>query len=397
MLYTFQYAPKNSHQVFGQQTGVAALKDFIVNYKKKAQRAALLYGPLGNGKTSSVYALAKELNYDLLEINSSDLRNEESMKTFLGSALGQQSLFFRPKIILIDEIDNISGVKDRGCIPALLKLVEKSTFPIVVTANDLSDSKFKSLLKACQQIDYPPVEHKYMVHTLKWVCEQENIQAEEKAISALARQAGGDVRAALIDLQSCSGDTKLTYSQILALSDRKRTDSILNALTIIFKSSNAANALPALENVDMELRDVIIWLDENLPREYINPRSLAKAYEYLARADVFQGRISKRQHWRFLAYMNDLLTAGISSAKVEKNTSPVRYRQTMRFLQMWQAKMKIAKKKEIAVKLAAMMHMSDKDAFTQVPYLQAIFRTSPAEEMIAELGLEEEEVEWLRR
>src|SRR3989338_5580155 len=121
MLYTLKYAPQNSNQIFGQQEGVAALKDFIINYTKKSQRAALLYGPIGNGKTSSVYAVAKELGYDLLEINSSDLRNEESMKTFLGSALGQQSLFFRPKIILIDEIDNISGAKDRGCIQALLK------------------------------------------------------------------------------------------------------------------------------------------------------------------------------------------------------------------------------------------------------------------------------------
>ena len=397
MLFTFTYSPKNSLQVFGQQTGVAALKDFILNYKQKPCRAAVLYGPIGNGKTSSVYAVAKELNYDLLEINSSDLRNEESMKTFLGSAIGQQSLFFRPKIILIDEIDNISGVKDRGCIPALLKLIEKSTFPIIVTANDLSDSKFKSLLKACQPIEYPAVEHKYMVHTLKWVCEQEKIIMEEKAINALARQADGDVRAALIDLQSCSSDKKLTYDRVLTLSDRKRTDSILNALTIIFKSSSAQNALPALENVDMELRDVIFWLDENLPREYVNPKSLARAYGYLSRADVFQGRIMKRQHWRFLAYMNDLLTAGVSCAKEEKNTQPGQYRQTMRFLQMWQAKMKIAKKKEIAVKLAAVTHTSDKDAFTQVPYLQAIFRASPAEGLIAELGLEEEEVEWLRR
>lgn len=396
-LYTLKYAPRNSSQVFGQQIGVTALKDFIVNYKQKSCRAALLYGPFGNGKTSSVYAIAKELNYDLLEINSSDLRNEESLKMFLGAALGQQSLFFRPKIILIDEIDNISGVKDRGCIPALLKLVEKSTFPIVLTANDLSDSKFKNVLKSCQQIEYPAVEHKYMVHTLKWICEQENIIPEEKAISTLARQVDGDVRAALLDLQVCSVYGKCTFDQVARLSDRKRTDSIFNAMTRIFKSSTVENALPALENVDLELRDVIIWLDENLPREYVNPKSLARAYEYLARADVFQGRITRRQHWRFLVYMNDLLTAGISSAKEEKNTHPVQYQRTMRFLQMWQAKMKWGKKKEIAAKLAAIIHTSDKDAFTQVPYLQAIFRKSSAEELIAELGLEEEEVEWLRK
>ena len=69
--------------------------------------------------------IAKELKYDLLEINSSDLRNEEQIRTFLDAALGQRSLFFTPKLILIDEVDNISGVHDRGCIPALLKAMEK--------------------------------------------------------------------------------------------------------------------------------------------------------------------------------------------------------------------------------------------------------------------------------
>ena len=128
-LFTTTYAPKNSAQVFGQPLGVSQLKDFILNYKKQKNRAALIYGPIGNGKTSSVYALAQELKYDILEINSSDVRNEASMKSFLGAALGQQSLFFTPKLILIDEIDNISGREDRGCIPSRLLRHKARQFP----------------------------------------------------------------------------------------------------------------------------------------------------------------------------------------------------------------------------------------------------------------------------
>ncbi len=397
VLFTIKYAPQRSEQIFGQDKAVAELRDFMVNYKQKPQRAALLLGPIGSGKTSSVYALAKELKYDLLEINSSDLRNEESMKTFLGAAIGQQSLFFIPKIILIDEIDNISGVRDRGCIPALLKIMEKSTFPLILTANDLSDSKFKSIFKSSLLIEFHALQYKTIAHALQWVCEQEGIPSEEKAINSLARQADGDMRAALIDLQLCASGGKFTFDTLAALSDRKRTDSVLNALRVIFKSSSVETALPALENVDMDLKDIIIWIDENLPREYISPVSLAKAYESLARADVFQGRIRRQQHWRFLVYINDLLTAGISSAKQEKNIQFVPYQRTMRFLQMWQAKMKWAKKKEIAAKLAAVTHTSEKVAFRQVPYLQFIFQKSASSEIAQELDLEEEEVEWLRR
>jgi replication factor C large subunit len=394
-LFTTKYAPKNSNQVFGQQLAVSQLRDFIMNYKKQKLKAALLHGPIGNGKTSSVYAIASELKYDILEINSSDLRNQENIRTFLDSALNQQSLFFTPKLILIDEIDNISGVKDRGCIPALLKAIEKSSFPVVLTANDITDSKFKALKKTCQVIEYHTLQYRTIAHTLQWVCEQEDIKFDDKAINSLARQVAGDLRGALIDLQICSTDKNFVFDDLESLSDRKRTDTITNALTIIFKSSSVDNALPALDDVDVDVDQLFFWMDNNLPKEYLNPASLCRAYENLSRADVFKGRIRRQQHWRFLAYIFNLMTAGISSAKDERNSSFVNYTPTMRILRMWQAKMKNAKKKEIAKKLASRTHTSFKVAMEQVPYLQVMFKGS-FEGIADELELSSEEVSWLK-
>lgn len=405
-LFTFKYAPQNSTQIIGQDLALAQLKDFLVNYKnnlknnKNKHKAAFLYGPIGTGKTSSVYALAKELKCDLLEINSSDLRNDENMSSFLSASLGQQSLFFQPKIILIDEVDNISGTKDRGCIPAVARALEKATFPVIITANDPFESKFKDLTKNSLMIEYQKIPHKTIAAFLQNICQQEKINFEEKALHSLARQVDGDLRGALIDLQVCSTDNNFTFEKVSSLSDRKRTESILQALTLIFKSSQVSNALPALENVDLETNEIFLWLDENLPKEYSSPSALAKAYEHLARADVFNGRIKNQQHWRFLVYINDLLTAGISSAKEERNIQFTEYKPTMRILRIWQAKMKFGKKKEIAAKLARVTHTSEKLALQEIPYFQNIFRNSSAEQgqnLIKELELTEEEVEWLKK
>lgn len=395
VLFTAKYAPKNSFQVFGQQKVVGELRNFITNYKQQKQKAALVFGAVGCGKTSSIYALAQELNYDVLEINSSDLRNEENINTFLGAALGQQSLFFRPKIVLIDEIDNLSGRIDRGCLPALLKAISNSSFPVIITANDPFDVKLKHVMKIAKRIEFHKLQYRSIAHALQWVCEQEKIEWEEKALHNIARQADGDLRGALIDLQICATKGKVGFGETLQLSDRKRTESILNALAVIFKSSTVNNALTALEEVDLEINDLFFWIDENLPREYAC-QSLARAYEQMSRADVFQGRIVRQQHWRFLVYVTNLLTAGISSAKDERNTTFVSYKPTMRILRMWQAKMKNAKVKEIAEKLAAKTHVSKRRALEQIPYLQLIFRNGQGKEMAAELDFSVEEINWLR-
>jgi replication factor C large subunit len=390
-LYTLKYAPKNSDQIFGQDVGKVKLKDFIVNYKVQKFKAALVHGPLGVGKTSSVYAIANELKYDVLEINSSDLRNAANIKSFLDSALGQQSLFFTPKLILIDEVDNISGVKDRGCVPAVLKAIEKSKFPIILTANDIYDKKLKPLKKAALPIEFPKLDYKTIAHGLEWVAQQENITYEIKAVNSLARQVDGDMRAALLDLHTCGNN--FTFDKVTTLSDRKRTEAITTALRIIFKSSTADNALRALDDVDIDMDQIFMWMDYNLPKEYTDPKSLARAYEVLARADVFRGRIRRRQHWRFLAYMYNLLTAGISTAKEQRNTEFVQYKPTMRLLRIWQSNMKNAKKKEIAKKLAERTHVSTRVAMQYIPYLQKYWNNSIAEE----LDLTADEIGWLKK
>jgi len=396
-MYTVKYAPKNLDQVFGQDKAVAELKDFIVNYKQKRQKAALLHGPIGTGKTSSVYALIKELDYDILEINSSDLRNKAAMGSFLSSALGQQSLFFKPKIILIDELDNFSGRKDRGGVPELAKALDKACFPVVMTANDPFDSKFKALRKKSQMIEFHKLEYRSITHALQWVCEQENLKFEEKALKSMARQADGDMRAALIDLQTLASYGNIQFSQVVELSDRKRTETIFNALNLIFKASSAEIALRAFDDVDLNHDQVFLWMDENMPKEYLSPSSVAKAYECISRADVFRRRITRRQHWRFLVYIYNLLSAGVSCSKDEKNPNFIQYRQPMRLLKIWQSKMRLAKKKDIAEKLAAATHTSKKVAEQQVVYFQNIFRNSDASELADELELSDEEADWLKR
>ncbi|MEK0337652.1 MAG: AAA family ATPase, partial [Nitrosopumilus sp.] len=125
--FTIKYQPKKTNEIIGQDTAIKNLKNFVVNFKRQKKNAALLYGPSGVGKTISVHALANELNLEILEVNASDLRNAEQINSLVGSAVAQMSLFSKGKIILVDEIDGLSGMKDRGGLLAITKLIEKSS------------------------------------------------------------------------------------------------------------------------------------------------------------------------------------------------------------------------------------------------------------------------------
>ena len=400
-LFTVKYAPKTSEQVIGNDLQVQKLKNFIVNFKSMPNNAILIHGPIGTGKTCSVQALAKELDLDLLELNSSDLRNKDAMGQFLRSTIGQQSLFFKKKVILIDEIDNFSGMKDRGGLQELAKAIDKTSFPLILTANDITGSKFKTVSKKSLKIEYYKINHKDIFDFFKTICDNEGVGYNEKALKSLARQADGDLRSSLIDLQTVVEKRRnngvIEFDDVVGLSDRKRTDTILNALNIVFKSSSAENSLRAFDDVGLDSDNIFLWLDENLPKEYLSAKSLAKAYESLSRADIFRNRIRRRQHWRFLVYVYNLLSAGVSSSKEERNKEVINYRRPMRLLNIWQAKMRNAKKKEIAKKLAEATHSSIKDSTQRIHYLQQIFKNGGGKEIAEELELTLEETEWLKR
>ncbi len=396
-LLTLKYTPKTSQDIIGQEDNIAKLKHFITNYKTIKKNAVFVYGPLGTGKTSAIHALAQELNYDLLELNSSDARNKDAMNSFLKSSLGQQSLFMRPKIILIDEVDNFSGRKDRGGLALLAKSLEKSSFPVIVTANDPFESKFKALRKVSLMVEFEKVSHAEIFLHLQMICQKEGIEAEEKALKSIARQCDGDVRAALIDLTTLAAAGTVTYDELKHLSDRKRTETIFHALNIIFKATSSEVAKTAFQTTDLKADEVLLWLDENVPKEYTTAKALAKSYEMIARADIFKRRIMRRQHWRYLVYVFDLLSVGVSMSKEKKSPTFVEYKRPSRLLKMWMAKNKLAKRREIAAKLADATHTSTRVAFKQIPYLQHIFKHSDNQKLAQELNLTSEEVAWLKR
>ncbi|MFH1849061.1 MAG: replication factor C large subunit [archaeon] len=394
MIWTRKYQPKAARDVIGQESAVSRVRELI-----KAKKPGLLYGPTGSGKTCAVHAVAAEEQLEIIEVNASDFRNKDMIDSVVGAAIKQQSLFFRGKVILVDEVDGVSGTKDRGGIPELVKLFSDSTYPVMMTANDPWDKKFSTLRKKAELVEFSEVGYLSAFVVLKNICRLEEITYDELALKGLARRSGGDLRAAINDLQSVAQEKgSLTREDLETLGVRNREESIANALVRIFKTTDPMIAKQALDNVDEDLDKCMLWIDENLPKEYTRPEDLFRAYESISRADVLKGRIRRWQHWRFLAYISELITAGVAVAKDEKYKSQVSYTQTTRLLKIWQANMRNMKKKEIARKIADATHVSAQRVVADIEFYRQMFRNKGLADLISEeVGLSKDETGWMRK
>jgi replication factor C large subunit len=397
--WTKKHCPEKGDDVIAQESSISVLRHFIDNYKAQKKKAILIYGPAGCGKTSSAYAVANELGLEILEMNASDFRNKEGINAIAGAASKQMSLFGGGKLILIDELDGIAGRKDYGGVPALVKVIKESAWPIVITANNPFDNKFSSIRSKSELLQFKILGINDVFKILKKACVKENIKTDEGILKLLAMRSAGDARGAINDLQIIASEGEMDRNAVDELSGRDKMDTMLNALMKIFKSTDVDVAKNAFDNVEEDFDKRFLWLDENLPKEYTDPLALARAYKKLSKADVYKGRIRRWQHWRYLVYINDLLTAGVAVSKDVKNKSFVSYKPTGRIMKMWWAKQKNMKKKAIAEKIALKTHTSTKQVMKNIDFFKVIFQKNKdmALRISEELDLNKDEIEYLEK
>jgi len=369
----------------GQESAIDSLKTFFKNFPYK--KAVLIHGPAGTGKTSLAFALAKEMNLEILELNASDLRDREKLEGILKPASQQQSLFGKKgKVILVDEIDGITV--DRGGLPELLALIEKTFFPIIITANNIWQQKFALLRRKTEMIKLKEINYGIILKILQEIAKKENKEIKENILKAIAANSKGDVRAALNDLQAALG-IDLNPQDIY---EREKEEDIFHVLRRVFKDKSDPKIIDVYDSVDMPIEEIFLWLEENIPYEY-KGKELAAAYNFLSIADVFRGRIHRQQHWHFLTYENFLLSAGISSAgnKIKSLSEFTIYQRPKRVLKIWLQNQKYEKKKSISVKYAKEVHISIKRAMKEFFLLPLILDGSARKK----LDLSEEEIKFL--
>ncbi len=382
-----KYRPKKFGEMRGQDEAIFKIKEFIKNFGKK-KKATILHGPPGTGKTSLAYITANEFNSEIFELNASDFRNKEKLRQILKPAVEQKSLGKDSKIILVDEVDGISRV-DYGGLSELIRIIDSSPYPIIITANDIWDKKFSALRKKCELLQFKEINYNVIKSIIREVANKEGLSVNESFITELAVKAKGDLRAAINDLQTLSRSNEFIP---FVLDERNKKTDIFNSLRRVFKEKPVNEIMNIFDSVDMPIDEIILWLEENIPTEY-SGEELARAYEMLSKTDIFKRRIYKRQYWRFLVYEYIFLSYGISSSKKNPKSGFTSYKRPTRVLQIWLNNQKTVQKKSICQKYSRYVHVSQKRAMNEFPVIKQILKANPLAQK--ELKLDEEEVNYL--
>ena len=400
--WTIKHKPKSLGEIIGNSEAIEKLIEWVESWEKgiPKKRAAFLYGPPGVGKTVTVEALAHDHDMEFVEKNASDYRTEEAINRFAGLASQYGSLFGGKRIILLDELDGLIGTSDRGGVKAITDVVKAAQCPIVLIANSAYDPRFSTLRSYCLLIEFKKPAIGEVAKRLKFISEDEGIQADEAALKFIAQRSGGDVRSAVNDLQAMGQDKKkLTYDDVSWQGYRDRQDSIFNVLRMILYGKTCASAKQAVNMVDVDTDMLFEWIYENVPAHLTDPHDLADAMNALSIADVYRGRIRATQDWGFMRYMIDYMTAGVALARKNTKTSgwiPFKFPERIQMLSRSRAER--AMRSSIGVKVKRRGHISARRASSEViPYLKIIFKNNA--EMAAGLAkwldLEPEMVEYL--
>ncbi len=321
--WTEKYRPSTLSEVRGNDTARDALQEWGDTWDEHGE-AAILHGSPGVGKTSAAHALASDMGWDTVELNASDSRTKDDIERLAGRASKNATLGGSGKqLIVVDEADNFHGNVDRGGSRAVTSIVKEAGQPVVLIANDFYEMS-NTLRKACQEVEFRDISARSIVPVLRDVCRQEDIEFEQAALEAIAESNSGDLRGAINDLQALAqGRTELRAEDVVT-GERDRTNGVFDYLDTVIKEADAEEALKASYDVDETPDDLINWIEDNMPKDY-QGQELARAYDFLANADRWLGRVRATQDYSYWRYAGDNMTAGVAAARNGEKGGWTRY------------------------------------------------------------------------
>jgi DNA polymerase-3 subunit gamma/tau len=262
-----KYRPQRFSDVIGQEHVTRTLQNAIT--QQRVAHGYIFSGHRGIGKTTVARILAMALNcrasdrpspepcgvcdscqeiragnsVDVIEIDAATNRGIDEIRE-LRDAARYRPARDRYKIYILDEAHQITD----AAFNALLKILEEPPSHMVfMMATTQPEDIPQTIRSRCQHFSFHAVRFDEIVAQLRDVAAQENINAEDDALAALAEAGDGSMRDALSIMDqaiACCGVfgegsvAKLTAAQVRGLMGTISSDVLIEAMECVHRSSS---------------------------------------------------------------------------------------------------------------------------------------------------------------
>ncbi len=400
LLWTEKFAPGDLGGFVGNAESMNAAKIWALNWQRgQKQKPLLFFGPTGVGKTMLAGLLAKELEWELFELNASDFRTKDIIDRVAGAASLNSSFSGKKRLVLLDEVDGVHGKQDKGGMQAIASLLREAQQPVILTANSIyADKKMAGVRGIAGKVEFKRPRYTEIARFLQGVCDSEGIDYDLSSVNAIAKNANGDIRSALLDLQSIAEHTrKLTLGDVEESGFRERQTRVFEVLQKVFHAKTVKDCQAVRRTADISSDMLFLWIEENIPRHFTKRPDTENAFDMLSRADVFNGRIYRRQNYGFLRYSSELMTSGVAIPRQNSYPGFVGYRFPGILSSLSASMAERGKRKETAMGMKKKVRGSAKKiASSDMPYYKIMFEDrKTALETAFSLGLDAGAVSFL--